>query len=187
MYYVYTLARPDGRIFYVGKGSEYRAKGHLTEARKGECICQKCRIIQKILKSGKEVRIEYVFETEDERAAFEREATLIAELSQTMILCNKSHNQNRRLMPKSGIHMTLAEYTAYIDQYELPKKESAAKIDEWCDKRIAYLEREWRSARRHNELEEAETLMQEIELLLMKTGRVHQHQFPFTFLRRKSK
>ena len=32
-FYVYTLAYPDGKVFYVGKGSGYRIDQHEMEAR----------------------------------------------------------------------------------------------------------------------------------------------------------
>ena len=43
-YYVYTLAYPDGTVFYVGKGSGNRIQHHEQEALRGH-DCPKCDLI----------------------------------------------------------------------------------------------------------------------------------------------
>jgi excisionase family DNA binding protein len=75
-YYVYTLAYPDGNIFYVGKGTSGRIADHEREAKKG-CGCHKCHVIREIWASGKPVQKRIVFETLDEQEAFEYERALI--------------------------------------------------------------------------------------------------------------
>lgn len=90
-YYVYTLAWPNGEIFYVGKGKGRRFDAHLREAERRECICSKCRTIHRIWEKRQEVQIAYVFETGDPKAALAKEAELIKALAGQGTLANKEH------------------------------------------------------------------------------------------------
>lgn len=84
-YYVYTLARPDGVVFYVGKGKGKRVADHEKEALRGH-NCPKCELIRSIWQQGGIVQRAIVFETDDERAALDREAELIRELGQDRLM-----------------------------------------------------------------------------------------------------
>jgi transcriptional regulator with XRE-family HTH domain len=53
-YYVYTLAKPDGTVFYIGKGIGKRIIQHEYEARKG-IQSAKCDVIREIWATGGEV------------------------------------------------------------------------------------------------------------------------------------
>jgi transcriptional regulator with XRE-family HTH domain len=75
-YYVYTLARPDGTVFYVGKGCGSRIKHHEQEALRGH-NCPKCELIRSIWHSGGTVHRAIMFETDDEQAALAHEMALI--------------------------------------------------------------------------------------------------------------
>lgn len=75
-YYVYTLARPGGTIFYVGKGCGNRVAQHEQEALRGH-TCPKCELIRSIWRSGGTMQRAIVFETEDEQAALARKMKLI--------------------------------------------------------------------------------------------------------------
>lgn len=75
-YYVYLLSRPDGSVFYIGKGSRYRINQHEGEAR-SSCSCKKCNTIRKIWRQGGEVQKLVVFITPDEREAYECETEFI--------------------------------------------------------------------------------------------------------------
>lgn len=76
-FYVYTLTSPDGRIFYIGKGSRARPFDHAEEARAGH-QSYKCNYIRKLWSEGQDYAITLVFETDDESAAFAEEQRLIA-------------------------------------------------------------------------------------------------------------
>lgn len=84
-YYVYVLCRPDGRPFYVGKGTNRRALDHELEARRnhpcGESNPFKCNVIRKIIRHGDCLiyRIDSAYEATDEMRCLEREAALIGE------------------------------------------------------------------------------------------------------------
>jgi len=55
-HYVYSLAYPDGRVFYVGKGTGKRIHRHEAEAKSGKTRNSfKVRIIKKIWAAGQEV------------------------------------------------------------------------------------------------------------------------------------
>jgi hypothetical protein len=87
-FYVYTLARPDARVFYVGKGSGPRVLAHEAEARR-DCQCRRCRVIRKIWRQGGEVQRTIIFTTDDELTAYAYEAETIA-LFAAGVLVNKT-------------------------------------------------------------------------------------------------
>lgn len=85
-FYVYTLAYPGGKVFYVGKGQGNRVMNHEREAA-SKCKCYKCRTIRKIWRGQQEIERAIVFETEDESEAYDREIALIAKYGREN-LCN---------------------------------------------------------------------------------------------------
>lgn len=85
-YYVYTLARPDGNIFYVGKGTGKRIAEHERQARRG-VNSHKCYIIRKIWENGGKVVRAIVYRTDNEQEAYDYEARLIADIGRDN-LCN---------------------------------------------------------------------------------------------------
>lgn len=85
-FYVYILARPNSKPFYVGKGQGRRVFGHDREARSGH-KCHKCNVIRKIWRSGGDYQRYIVFTTDNEQEAFDYERELIA-LHGRENLCN---------------------------------------------------------------------------------------------------
>lgn len=82
-YYVYVLRRPDGRPFYVGKGTLDRVFQHENEARhpNGRLNnAHKLNVIRSIWRSGGSVGYEIDFWSDDPGAAYERETALIVSL-----------------------------------------------------------------------------------------------------------
>lgn len=89
-YYVYTLAYPDGRVFYVGKGQGDRIHEHELEARRSYLpqVSAKVRVIREIWASGGKVVKTKVFETDNEQEANEHEQQVIAQ-------CDKRYLTNQ--------------------------------------------------------------------------------------------
>jgi|SRR5579863_9382421 len=78
-FYVYTLAYPNGTVFYVGKGSKSRIENHTTDAinfdRPHTYNTKKSQIIRQIWRDGGKVLKEKIgfFDDEQEALAFEAE------------------------------------------------------------------------------------------------------------------
>lgn len=91
-FYVYTLAYPDEKVFYVGKGSkrstfygvidridehEKEAKKSIETIKKERYNLEKCLAIQSIWRDGGQVRKKKVYETDVEQDAYLYEWVLI--------------------------------------------------------------------------------------------------------------
>ena len=76
-YYVYTLADPEGKVFYVGKGQGNRVFAHVSESLANPSPKDKLATIREIHERGGQVRHEIVRHGLDESAAFEVESALI--------------------------------------------------------------------------------------------------------------
>ncbi len=73
-HYVYTLAYPDGRVFYVGKGVSKRIIAHESEVRRGDVVNPyKANVIKSIWAKGGEVVKEKLayFDTHEEALQYE--------------------------------------------------------------------------------------------------------------------
>lgn len=176
---VYTLARPSGRIFYVGKGVLRRPQQHITEARMGECICRKCKIIREILKTGREVKIDYVFETDDEREAYNKETELIEQLSKTVHLCNKKQNRNYKHgppPPKYFDEMSASEVEEYLAILDISKAQRARIKNEWIQIRLGQLKRDLLRYRLEGKRDRVAAIRMEIEALSASIGQVRQNE-----------
>lgn len=85
MFIVYELRKPNGEVFYVGKGNtrRERLKDHLNEAlrlEEGKTVKNRIKagIIRNIQRTGEEVQYVVVFESIIETDALEEEKRLIA-------------------------------------------------------------------------------------------------------------
>lgn len=82
-YYVYELCRPNGDVFYVGKGLNRRVVEHELEAARhhsvGESNPFKCNVIRQILKENAQItyRIIQMFDASMESECLKLEARLI--------------------------------------------------------------------------------------------------------------
>lgn len=127
-YYVYVLARPNTRVFYVGKGRGRRVFDHEREAR-SDCHCHKCNVIRKIWKQGGQVQRYTVFTTNDEAEAYTHEAELIA-LYGLGTLTNRDTGGQGGKKPNAD---TLARNRASCTTPEERARRSAQSKANWAD------------------------------------------------------
>lgn len=76
-FYIYGLLRPNGKVFYVGKGTKKRMYAHVQEARSGH-RCYKCNVIRKILRNGGSIGYCTYWAGDDQDEAYEQEKYWIA-------------------------------------------------------------------------------------------------------------
>ena len=102
-FYVYTLAYPDGTVFYVGKGTRYdRIHAHEQEAKRG-IRSHKCNVIRKIYRDGGKVQKQKVafFDTKEEAYRFEMQ--LIAFFGRDTLTNCSDGGEGRGSSPSSGL------------------------------------------------------------------------------------
>jgi hypothetical protein len=98
-FYVYTLAYPDGKVFYVGKGKKNRVDQHEKEAAR-QCGCPKCCAIRSIWTAGGAVVKAIVFETANENEAYAHERAMI--IAARADLCNRTDGCAGRTQPNQN-------------------------------------------------------------------------------------
>jgi hypothetical protein len=134
-FYVYILARPNGKPFYVGKGTNDRILAHEQEAKRGH-KCHKCNVIRKIWKMGGVVQRYTVFTTPDEAEAYAYEIELIA-LYGLDTLANATHGGKGG--SKGGTHSAEARAKisaakiAYFSQAENRARQASFVAERWAD------------------------------------------------------
>jgi hypothetical protein len=129
-YYVYVLCRPNGKPFYVGKGSGWRVNAHESEARNG-CSCYKCRVIRKIWKSGGEVQRYILLTTTDETEAFAFEIETIALYGRKTLTNMTDGGEGASGLPAEARARIAAARKAYLANNPEVLARSLAKLSAW--------------------------------------------------------
>lgn len=115
-YYVYTLAYPDGKVFYIGKGTGDRINDHERFLnRRAEPNEEKKSIIRAIRAQGKQVLKEKVAEFTNERDAYIYEWALINLVYQGVGLANVNRS-GRTHIPE---YVKKPEIEPKIDRIEI--------------------------------------------------------------------
>ncbi len=171
-FYVYTLAYPDGTVFYVGKGSKSRIMNHEADAmnrnRTHTYYTRKSEIIRQIWHEGGQVLKQKVafFDTEDEAYAFEKDF-IKALGKEHLINLNDGGNgckslkrekviiveKAKEVKPEPSLAVKLQRYTSHARHRLIINVDSARKLalltrywypDLTVDQMIEYLiEAEW--------------------------------------------
>lgn len=140
-FYVYVLARPNGKPFYVGKGTGKRIFKHDYEARNG-CPCHKCNIIRKVWRQGGEVQRYIMLETADEQEAFAYEIELIA-MYGLPTLANRTAGGEGPSNPKDSTRAKMRaakqgrEHTPEMRARRMGMGKGRKQSPEWIAKRVA--------------------------------------------------
>ena len=108
-YYVYTLAYPDGTVFYIGKGTGDRIHEHERYAALSDEMMkyyyrnrEKCQVIREIWAQGGEVQKSILYETDVELDAYIYEWALINMIYHDTRLTNSNVSGRHKLStPKS--------------------------------------------------------------------------------------
>ena len=159
-FYVYTLARPDGSIFYIGKGRGQRIHAHENEARKG-CTCPKCQAIQTLWKNGDTVIKSIVFVTTDESSALHHERQLIASTGRVDLHNRTNGGEGRshasfdamyqhyckelRRFEREAMRCVGSERPRLLRLYEIRRK----KLEEWRESHQRMIDIQMRDAIKH--------------------------------------
>lgn len=175
-HYVYTLAYPDGTVFYVGKGQGRRALTHIDEAEQWTCQCRKCRAIQSIIFRGQQVKVSYVFENDEPGPALQREAELIRQLALDGRLVNRVHNPIGPTVPPAPLNASADVYAAWVRRNLRSVKAQRKEIHDHIKKRIRALSDSLNSQRGMRKAEK-EKLRQEISELKQSIGDGWQRSF----------
>jgi hypothetical protein len=96
-FYVYTLACPDGRVFYVGKGSGNRKDMHIRQARNGGRE-RRHQVIREIEAAGEQVVVQVRESGLSESSAFLLERTYL-EIFESDFLTNVNNRISRAAPP----------------------------------------------------------------------------------------
>src|SRR5712691_11592371 len=140
-FYVYTLAYPNGEVFYVGKGTGDRLHQHEYEAaRSGKEASyyynnpEKHAIIRGIWARGEQVKKEILFETDSELDAYAYEWAIINMVHKGSGLANKSTSGRQKLIepvPKA-VQPPRTSPPAHITRVEVKDEEVYLSVDEAC-------------------------------------------------------
>lgn len=76
-YYVYSLTKPNGKIFYVGKGARNRVFQHAKGITEKNAQSEKINTIKRILRKGKNIKYTIIRHGLTEKEAFEVESAFI--------------------------------------------------------------------------------------------------------------
>jgi hypothetical protein len=177
-FYVHTLASPDGPVFYVGKGKDFRIDDHEKEARRG-CNCRKCNVIRMIWSLGKEIRKFVIFTTDDEEEAYNHEIEIIRRIGLNNLTNATAGGDGSAavMFPKPSkpvMYMTEDEYIAFLrlspffDPEELPKT-----LETWRMEKMAILAHNLRYYRHWKDDEEKVAARAEYERIRAARWKYH--------------
>lgn len=130
-FYVYVLARPNGKPFYVGKGRCRRIHDHELEAKTGH-QCHKCNVIRKIWKQGGQVHRYVMLQTDDELEALAYEVDLIAMYGRETLVNQTDGGQGVARTPESVMKISAWQRQRFQDPTEREKTAEYAKL-RWSD------------------------------------------------------
>ena len=131
-YYVYTLAHPDGTVFYVGKGTGDRINDHQRNARKG-IQSYTCNTIRKIWSADCKIIQTKVAFFDNEEGAYQFEINLILFFDRDNLtnLTDGGEGASKKLESdrKKRINIMLSPDTLAELEARIPEKQRSAFIE----------------------------------------------------------
>jgi hypothetical protein len=134
-WYVYTLEKPDGEVFYVGAGTGNRINQHETEARSG-ILSRKCDVIREVWAQRQQIVKRIIYETDVRKDAKRFEQECIQFTYAGPYLTNVVGNmyeltRRRKERREETSKRTIERSRAYEREHGLP---STACYDQFAEK-----------------------------------------------------
>jgi len=154
-YYVYTLSYPDGKVFYVGKGTGDRIGDHERQAKRGT-NSHKCSVIRKIWKDEGQVLIQKVAFFDNEKDAYRFEIDTITFLGMEN-LTNKANGGEGGARPGAGTprrNVKLDRETALLIAHAKRKRteENEGQVITGLLRELAFMVSNWQALSNHAEV-----------------------------------
>ncbi len=147
-FYVYELRDPEGKTFYVGKGSGQRLTAHKAKALRGEKT-HKATKIRAIVAKGGEIEPVIVYRTDDEDEAYKMEVKLIARYGRGNLTNHTDGGEGiRNLSPESRAKIARSR-TGVVASEETRARQRQAKLGKPRSPETKEKIRKYQTGRKH--------------------------------------
>jgi LEM3-like protein len=138
-FYVYSLAYPNGDVFYIGKALRSRGSRineHTSLAQSGEAG-RKYDIIRGILANGETVLSNTLFETDDESQAYAEEARFISLFDKGKLVNVSPGGVGRKSAPQAPVKLQVFIPTSLRHEVERLAEEAGQTLTPFVARALA--------------------------------------------------